>query len=207
MTNYAIVGVGGYIAPRHVEAVYNTGGKVLFAYDPNDSVGFLDKYDKDIMFYTNDAMFKTMLKENLDKIDYLIVCSPNNTHYAWCEFALTNGIDVICEKPLSININDIMKLNQIERNTTKKVYPILQLRIHPEVLRMKEFVQNLKDNDQKVNVDITYHTPRGKWYYASWNNNKKLSGGLAMNIGVHFFDLIEHVIGEVDDFKIHTIDD
>ncbi len=197
MKKFAIIGVGGYIAPRHLKAIKDTGNEVTVALDKNDSVGIIDSYFPDAKFFTEFERFDRYvekIKKDNDHIDYVSVCSPNYLHDAHIRFALRVGADVICEKPIVLNPWNIDSLSNIEQETGRKISPILQLRHHPSIIDLKNKI-DLKRN-KKYNVKIKYIAPRGKWYDISWKGNIQKSGGIATNIGVHFFDLVTWVFGK-----------
>lgn len=207
--NFAIIGVGGYIAPRHLQAIRDTGNQLLAAVDPKDSVGILDKYSFDVKFFTEIERFDRHLEKlrrgaESERIHFVSVCSPNYLHDAHCRLALRVGADVICEKPLVINPWNFDALQELENETKHCVYTILQLRVHPELIKLKEFLQ---DSNTKHNVELTYITSRGPWYHVSWKGQQEKSGGVATNIGVHFFDLLLWLFGSVQGIKVYHSDD
>lgn len=194
---FALIGVAGFVAQRHVEAIYNTGNELVAALDPHDSVGYLDKYFPKCAFFTEVERFDRyleMLRYKGTGVDYIGVCSPNYLHDAHCRLAMRVGADVICEKPVVINSWNIDQLVEIEKRTEKKVNVVLQLRLYPELIRLKEKFKNI---DEIHNVKINYVTPRGLWYHESWKGNEEKSGGLVVNIGVHLFDLVIWLFGDV----------
>jgi UDP-N-acetyl-2-amino-2-deoxyglucuronate dehydrogenase len=191
---FGIVGVGGYVAPKHLKAIKETGNKLIAACDVNDSVGILDSYFPECEFFTRHGPFFDYLEEN--KANYLSVCSPNNFHYLHCSMALERNINVICEKPLVVNNEHLALLKEAEKKSKKEVNVILQLRVCPEVIDIKNRMLNGKHE-----VEIRYITPRGPWYLQSWKGDKRQSGGLMMNIGIHFFDLLLWLFGDVKYFK------
>lgn len=190
MHKFAIIGVAGFVAPKHLQAIKNIGGDLLAAFDIADSVGILDSYFPNCQFFTTLDDFKNYL--NTIKIDFLVVCSPNYMHETHCRFGLENGLDVICEKPLCLNLATLRTLQEVEQQTSKKIYTILQLRLHDEIKRLKATIQN----DTFYEGDLVYYTPRGNWYYKSWKGIEEKSGGIATNIGVHFFDMLCWFFGE-----------
>ncbi|MGZ3691937.1 MAG: Gfo/Idh/MocA family oxidoreductase, partial [Pseudobdellovibrio sp.] len=199
---FAIIGVGGYIAPRHLEAIKELGGTLVAAYDKNDSVGVMDRYFPDCHFYTDFERFESYLSQN--KVDFISICTPNHMHQSHIEFALRHGADAICEKPLvlySKNIDDLMAL---ERATAKRVYTVLQLRVHDAILALKEKVQKeQKDRaGKKYEINLDYMTSRGQWYHESWKGDVRKSGGLSTNIGVHFFDMLTWIFGSATEIKM-----
>jgi UDP-N-acetyl-2-amino-2-deoxyglucuronate dehydrogenase len=207
MTKYALIGAAGYIAPRHMEAIKATGGNLVAAYDPNDSVGIIDSYFPESDFFTEFERFD----RHIDKrrranggraVDYVSICSPNYLHDAHMRFALRSGADAICEKPLVLNPWNIDGLQEIERDTGRKVNTILQLRLHPAIIALREKVK-AEPKDRKHDVDLTYITSRGHWYQQSWKGDSSKSGGIATNIGVHFFDMLHFVYGAPQANKVH----
>lgn len=203
--NFALIGAAGYIAPRHLQAIQACGGNLVAALDPNDSVGILDSYFPQAAFFTEYERFDRhleKLRRNGQPLDYVSVCSPNYLHDAHCRFGLRLGADVICEKPLVLNPWNVDALAEIEAETGKRIYNILQLRLHPSVLALREKVLN-GPQDKIYEVDLTYLTARGNWYYASWKGTEAKSGGIAANIGVHFFDMLLWIFGEVKSCTVH----
>jgi len=203
--NFALIGAAGYIAPRHMKAIKDTGNNLLAALDPSDSVGIIDSYFPDTFFFTEFERFdrhieKLKYDENIN-LDYVSICSPNYLHDAHMRFALRSGADAICEKPLVLNLRNIDKLQRVEENTGKKIYNILQLRLHPSIIALKEKI--LKENkDTKYEVKLNYITSRGNWYNSSWKGDESKSGGVATNIGVHFFDMLNWLFGDVQIIKV-----
>ena len=205
MKNFAIAGVGGYIAPRHLLAIKETGNQLLVAVDPHDSVGILDRYFPKASFFTEFERFDRHLEmlrrgnpEN--KINYMTICSPNYLHDAHIRLALRIGANVICEKPLVINPWNLDALQRLEEESSCKINSVLQLRLHPSIIELKN---KLKNPDHKVNVVLTYITPRGKWYDYSWKGINEKSGGITTNIGIHFFDLLIWLFGKVQVNEVH----
>lgn len=193
--NFAIIGVAGYIAPRHLAAIKQVGGNLVCAYDPHDSVGILDSYFPNADFFTEFERFDRHIDKIKRKgiyIDYLVVCSPNYLHDSHCRYGLRSGMDVICEKPLVLNTWNAQSLIKMEEETGKKVNTILQLRLHPTIINLKHQIES---RHEKVFCELTYVTPRGKWYNASWKGDEKKSGGIATNIGIHFFDTLSWIFG------------
>jgi len=209
MANFAFLGVGGYIAPRHFEAINATGNRTVLAHDPNDSVGILDRYTQDVEFYTDFARFESRWKDfkGTDKeIQWLSICSPNYLHAPQMKFGLSNGADVICEKPLVLETREIADLQEYEAKYGKKVNTILQLRVHDALIALKKSVESEKKSG-KYEIELTYLTSRGPWYHESWKGDSKKSGGLATNIGVHFFDMLTWIFGRVETLELHHKDD
>lgn len=208
--NFAIIGVGGYIAPRHLKAVRDTGNNLIVAADPKDSVGILDQFGYDVSFFTEIERFDRHLEKlrrgpEEDRVHYISVCSPNYLHDAHCRLAMRVGADVICEKPLVINPWNLDSLEEIEAETGRKVNTILQLRVHPELLKLKQALQNDASGKQ-YDVMLTYITSRGIWYQVSWKGQEEKSGGVATNIGIHFFDLLLWLFGPAGDVKLYHAD-
>jgi UDP-N-acetyl-2-amino-2-deoxyglucuronate dehydrogenase len=203
MTTYALIGASGYIAPRHMKAIRDTGGDRVVAYDPNDSVGILDSHFPDAHFFTEFERFDRhvdKLRRRGERLDYVSIASPNYLHDAHCRFALRSGADVICEKPLVLNPWNIDGLAEIERDMGKRIYSILQLRLHPAIIALRDKFRN---STKKHTVELTYCTSRGRWYHASWKGDDSKSGGVATNIGVHFFDMLSFVFGKVQNNVAH----
>jgi UDP-N-acetyl-2-amino-2-deoxyglucuronate dehydrogenase len=203
MTTYALIGASGYIAPRHMKAIRDTGGDLVVAYDPNDSVGILDSHFPDAHFFTEFERFDRhvdKLRRRGERLDYVSIASPNYLHDAHCRFALRSGADVICEKPLVLNPWNIDGLAEIERDMGKRIYSILQLRLHPAIIALRDKFRN---STKKHTVELTYCTSRGRWYHASWKGDDSKSGGVATNIGVHFFDVLSFVFGKVQNNVAH----
>jgi UDP-N-acetyl-2-amino-2-deoxyglucuronate dehydrogenase len=199
MKNFVLVGAGGYIAPRHMKAIKDTNNNLLAALDKHDSVGILDSYFPNADFFTEFERFDRhieKLKRQGIHTDYVSVCSPNYLHDAHIRFGLRIGADVICEKPLVLNPWNLEALMEIEGETKQKVYTILQLRLHPAVIALRERIRN-GPADKKYNIQLTYITSRGHWYHTSWKGDIQKSGGIATNIGVHFFDMLLWIFGDV----------
>ncbi len=206
--NFAVIGVGGYIAPRHLRAIRDTGNRLVAAVDPKDSVGVLDQYSFDVKFFTEIERFDRHLEKlrrgpEADHVHYVSVCSPNYLHDAHCRLGLRVGADVICEKPLVINPWNFDALEELEAETKHRIYTILQLRVHPELISLK---QTLQEQGSQHDVDLTYITSRGPWYQVSWKGREDKSGGVATNIGVHFFDLLLWLFGSVNGIKVYHSD-
>lgn len=199
MSNFAITGVAGYIAPRHLEAIHETGNQLVAALDPHDSVGILDKYFPQCRFFSEPERFDRhleKLKKTYSQVNYVTICSPNYLHDAHCRLALRVGADAICEKPLVINPWNLNQLKELEEEYKKRVYVVLQLRLDKNLQEIKTKITN----QHKVN--IKYITPRGKWYLSSWKGNEQKSGGLITNIGIHLFDIMIWLFGSYEAFKI-----
>ena len=204
MKNFALIGVAGYIAPRHLKAIKDTGNNLIAALDPFDSVGILDSYFPKADFFTEFERFDRhveKLKRQNVKLDYLSVCSPNYLHDAHIRFGLRHGADVICEKPLVLNPWNVEALAEIERETGQRVFTILQLRYHPSVLALKLMVSE-SSKQERFDVNLNYITARGNWYHFSWKGDLAKSGGIATNIGIHFFDMLIWIFGDVLENKV-----
>ncbi|HWB62266.1 MAG TPA: Gfo/Idh/MocA family oxidoreductase [Chitinophagales bacterium] len=205
MRNFALIGVAGYIAPRHLKAIKDTGNMLLAAYDPFDSVGVMDSYFPDTSFFVEFERFDRhadKLKRQGIDINYVSVCSPNYLHDSHIRFGLRVGADVICEKPLVLSPRNAEALIELENETGKKINNILQLRLHPNVIKLKEKIDN-GPKDKMYDFDLTYITSRGNWYYTSWKGDENKSGGIATNIGIHFFDMLHWLFGEVKSNVVH----
>lgn len=205
MKNFGIIGVGGYIAPRHLKAIKETGNNLIVALDKNDSVGIMDSYFPQCSFYTEYERFDRFvekIKHTEDKLDFVTVCTPNYLHDSHIRFGLRAGADVICEKPLVLNPWNIDALQKMEEQTGRKVYNILQLRLHPAIIEWKNMVDN-GPKDKVYDVDLTYITSRGLWYYTSWKGDSSKSGGVATNIGVHFYDMLSWIFGNIQENIVH----
>lgn len=207
LKNFAITGVAGYIAPRHLKAIKETGNRLLAATDPNDSVGILDQYCYETRFFKEFERFDRYLeklrrKTEEERTHYVSICSPNYLHDAHIRLALRIGADAICEKPLVINPWNIDPLIELEQEYGKKIYTILQLRVHPALVALKEKISS-EQKQGKYEVNLTYITSRGSWYLNSWKGDLSRSGGLATNIGIHFFDLLIWLFGEVKGAEVH----
>lgn len=204
---FALIGAAGYIAPRHMKAIKDVKGDLSVAYDPNDSVGIIDSHFPQAHFFTEFERFDRhmdKLKRKGQPVDYVAICSPNYLHDAHCRFALRAGADAICEKPLVLNPWNIDGLAEIERDTGRKISTILQLRLHPAILELRKLYGN---SDKRHKVELTYCTSRGRWYHASWKGEDAKSGGVATNIGVHFFDMLSFVFGPVSRSEAHLRND
>ncbi len=202
--NFAIIGVGGYIAPRHLEAVKDLGHNMVAAYDHNDSVGIMDRYFPDCHFYTDFERFEAFvdsLKGTAQQIDYVSICTPNYMHASHIKFALSHGAHVICEKPLVLHEKEIDDLRAYEDKYGKKVYTVLQLRVHEAILALKKKIDS--ENKDLYKVSLDYMTSRGQWYHESWKGDVKKSGGLSTNIGVHFFDMLTWIFGDATEIVVH----
>jgi UDP-N-acetyl-2-amino-2-deoxyglucuronate dehydrogenase len=210
LKNFVLIGAGGYIAPRHMKAIKDTGNDLLAALDKHDSVGILDAYFPEADFFTEFERFDRhceKLRRSNIPINYVSVCSPNYLHDAHVRFGLRIGADVICEKPVVLNPWNVDALMEIEKETGRKVYTILQLRLHPAIIALREKILNGPPG-KKYEVDLKYITSRGKWYHSSWKGDIHKSGGIATNIGIHFFDMLLWIFGDVKDSIVgeHTAD-
>ncbi len=198
MKRFAIIGAAGFVAERHIRAIKETGNEVVAAMDPFDVMGRMDSYFPEAEFFTSEdeleAFFAKCQKEN-NPVDFVSICSPNFLHFKHIELALKNGCNVICEKPLVIQAADLDKIETLEAETGKKVYTVLQLRYHPAILQLKKEVDSNTSGSYSVN--LTYITSRGKWYAKSWKGDPAKSGGVAANIGIHFFDMLSWIFGNV----------
>lgn len=206
MKNFAIIGVGGYIAPRHLRAIKDTGNNLVAAYDVFDSVGIIDSYFPDAAFFTQQELFDrhvSKIKGKSKNIDIVSVCTPNYLHDAHIRYGLRIGANVISEKPLVLNPWNVDALKDIEKETGGRVNNILQLRLHESIIALKDKVDN-GAKDKIYDVDLTYITSRGNWYYSSWKGDERKSGGVATNIGVHFYDMLQWIFGAVKKNVVHV---
>ena len=206
--NFALIGAAGYIAPRHMQAIRDTGNELVAALDKNDSVGIIDSFFPQAHYFTEFERFDRYVdkcRRNANAIDYISICSPNYLHDSHIRFGLRSGADVICEKPLVLNPWNIDAISVIEKETGKKLNNILQLRLHPSIIALKKKVQDeLAKNPNKVyDIDLTYLTSRGRWYFVSWKGDLSKSGGIASNIGVHFYDMLTWIFGPVENNISH----
>ena len=207
MANFILIGAAGYIAPRHLKAIADTGNNLVAAYDHFDSVGRLDSSFPDCFFFTEQELFDrfcTKRQQTSDPIQWLSICSPNYTHDAFIRYGLRLGTNVICEKPVVLNPHNIDNLMEVEQQTGHQAYTILQLRLHDRIAALKRKVEE-GPKDKVYDVDLTYITSRGKWYYASWKGDVHKSGGVATNIGVHFYDMLQWVFGPVQKNIVHVM--
>ena len=207
MKNFALIGAAGYIAPRHMKAIKATGNNLIAAFDKGDSVGIIDSYFPDTDFFVEferfDRHIEKLKYETDTYLDFVSICSPNYLHDAHIRFALRSGADAICEKPLVLNPWNVDKLQHVEEKTGKRIYNVLQLRVHPSIIALREKVKQAK-KDTKFEVDLTYLTSRGHWYQTSWKGNAEKSGGIATNIGVHFYDMLSWIFGDVQENIVHV---
>jgi UDP-N-acetyl-2-amino-2-deoxyglucuronate dehydrogenase len=201
---FALIGAAGYVAPRHMRAITDVGGDLIAAFDPADSVGQIDSYFPDARFFVEFERFDRYidkLRRRGETTDFVSICSPNYLHDAHVRFALRSDADAICEKPLALNPWNIDGLAEIEQSTGRKVNTILQLRLHPSIIALKEKIA--ASGDRMHEVDLTYITSRGRWYYVSWKGDEHKSGGIATNIGVHFYDMLTFVFGPLKQNHVH----
>lgn len=207
MKNFALIGASGYIAPRHMRAIKDTRNNLVAAFDPYDGIGIMDSFFAECDFFTEYERFDNFIDKfkQTQKLDYISIATPNYLHDSHIRLALKNGSDAICEKPLVLDTKTLDELKVIEKQTNKKVNTILQLRLHPSILSLKEKIsKELEKNPNKVyDIDLTYLTSRGKWYFESWKGNEAKSGGIASNIGIHFFDMLCWIFGEVKENIVH----
>lgn len=207
--NFALIGAAGYIAPRHLKAIKETGNTLVVAMDINDSVGIMDSHFPDAEFFTEFEQFEAFVDDQMlqgNKLDYVAICSPNYLHSPHIKYALKNGIDVICEKPLVLTSKDLDMLIQYENQFNAKVNSILQLRLHPSIIELQQKVKNAPAG-HVFDVELTYMTSRGKWYLKSWKGVDDKSGGVATNIGVHFYDMLHFIFGKVLKNEVHYRDE
>ncbi len=209
MKKFALIGIGGYIAPRHLKAIKDTGNILVAALDKNDSVGILDSYFPDADFFTEFERFDRhleKLRRKGEKVDYVSICSPNYLHDAHVRFALRIGADAICEKPLVLNPWNVTALDEIAKETDCKINTILQLRLHSAIKELKSKIDN-EPADKIHDIDLTYITSRGHWYMVSWKGDVHKSGGITNNIGIHFFDMLIWIFGAVQQNVVHMYED
>ncbi len=204
--NFALIGAAGYIAPRHMKAIKDTGNQLLAALDPYDGMGIMDSHFPEADFFTEPERFdrhldKLRRKNEGKQIDYVSICSPNYLHDAHIRLALRNDSHAICEKPIVLNPWNVDALQEIEKESGKRIYTILQLRHHPSIIQLKHTVDE-GPKEKIYNIDLSYFTSRGKWYFISWKGDSQKSGGVATNIGVHFFDMLGWIFGKVVDLHV-----
>jgi len=205
MKNFILIGAAGYIAPRHLKAIKDTGNNLIAALDPYDGVGIMDSYYPNADFFTEFERFDRhvdKLHRKGTNVDYVSICSPNFLHDSHIRFGLRTGADVICEKPIVLNPWNVEALKQLENETGKNIYNILQLRLHPSVIELKNKIAS-GDPNKIYDVDLSYITSRGHWYYTSWKGDVTKSGGVATNIGVHFFDMLTWIFGDIKENEVH----
>ena len=202
--NFGLIGAAGYIAPRHMKAIKETGNNISVAYDISDSVGILDTFFPDCDFVTNEKDFLKFLlkkgKNNNSVLDFISIVSPNHLHKYHIEMALRLGSNAICEKPLVLSLKNLESLIEFQKSTGFLVFSILQLRLHPKIIQFKKDFSYLS---KKIDVNLTYITSRGKWYHKSWKGKLEKSGGIAANIGGHFFDMLGYLFGDFKDLQVH----
>jgi len=208
--NFALTGAAGYIAPRHLKAIKDTGNRLVAAVDPHDAVGILDRYSFDVRFFTEIERFDRHLEKlrrgpEAQRVEYVSICSPNYLHDAHIRLALRVGADAVCEKPLVINPWNLDALQELEQETGRRVHTVLQLRLHPPLRALRERVQNERPA-RPHEVCLTYITARGPWYDTSWKGSEERSGGIVTNIGIHFFDLLLWLFGDVVACEVHARD-
>ena len=209
MKKFIIFGVAGYIAPRHLTAIKQTNNELLAAYDVSDSVGILDSYFPDTDFFTTFEGFSDFVDLNINngiKIDFASICTPNHLHFDQIKWCLAKGISVICEKPLVLNTKELKQLKELEMESSASVFSILQLRLHPSIQKLEKKISKIKSK-RKIDVSLKYITSRGKWYHKSWKGDDDKSGGIATNIGVHFFDMLNYIFGDFEKLIIDYKDD
>jgi len=205
MKKFGLIGAAGFIAPRHMKAIKDTGNEIVAALDKFDSVGILDSYFPNADFFTEFERFdRHIQKQKLcgKPLDYVSVCSPNYLHDSHIRFGLRNNADVICEKPLVLNPWNIDSLLEVEKETGKNIFNIFQLRLHPSIIALKTKIEN-GPKDKTYEVDLAYITSRGNWYFTSWKGDEQKSGGIATNIGVHFYDMLSWIFGDLKSNIVH----
>lgn len=205
---FALIGAAGYIAPRHMKAIKETGNNLITSLDKHDVMGIIDSYFPSADFFTEPERFDRHLDKLRrgveNKIDYVSICTPNYLHDAHIRLALRNNADAICEKPLVLNPWNVDALEEIEKESGKKINTILQLRLHPAIVGLKKRIEN-GPKDKIYDIDLTYITSRGKWYFISWKGDHAKSGGIATNIGIHFFDMLSWIFGDVESNTVNVI--
>ena len=208
MKRFALIGAAGYVAPRHMKAIKETDNELVAALDPNDSVGIIDSYFPKADFFTEFERFDRHIDKQRRKgkrVDYISICSPNYLHDAHIRFALRNDANAICEKPLVLNPWNIDGLEEIEAENGTQVYNILQLRLHPALIALKQQVNEQKQG-KKYEIDLTYITSRGHWYFTSWKGDLDKSGGIPTNIGIHFYDMLIWIFGKIQENDVHLLE-
>lgn len=202
--NFALIGAGGYIAPRHIEAIRALGHNLVAAVDANDSVGILDRYFPDVRFFTDFERFESFLEKRASvgqaKIDYVSICSPNYLHASHIKAAFRLGANAICEKPLVLTVKELDELAAAEKRFDRRLYTVLQLRVHDAIIDLKKKVE--ASGKSMHEIDLQYFTSRGNWYHESWKGEVKKSGGLSTNIGVHFFDMLTWIFGSAQSMTL-----
>lgn len=205
MKNFALIGAAGYIAPRHLQAIKDTNNDLIAALDKFDSVGIMDSYFPNADFFIEFERFDRhieKLKRNGTHLDYVSICTPNYLHDSHIRMALRRDADAICEKPLVLNPWNIDALEDIQKESGRNIYTILQLRLHPSILELKKQI-DASDRNEKFEIDLTYITSRGGWYHVSWKGEERKSGGVATNIGIHFYDMLSWIFGDVKESQVH----
>src|SRR3989442_5733990 len=208
MRNFALTGVAGFVAPRHLQAIKDTGNRLVAAVDPHDNVGVLDRYSFDVRFFTEIERFDRHLEKlrrgpDASRVHFVSICSPNHLHDAHIRLALRVGAHAICEKPLVINPWNLDALEELEQETGRRVNTVLQLRLHPDLIALRERLRQER-SVARHDVCLTYITARGRWYDVSWKGSEERSGGIVTNIGIHFFDLLLWLFGAVVDVTVHV---
>jgi UDP-N-acetyl-2-amino-2-deoxyglucuronate dehydrogenase len=209
MKNFALIGAAGFIAPRHMQAIQATGNRLVATLDPSDSVGIIDSFFPDSAYFSEFERFDRQIDKlrrtgGSEKVDYVSICSPNYLHDSHVRFALRSDTNVVCEKPLVLNPWNIDGLVEAEANAGRTVNTILQLRVHPDIVALRERIQAEAPGAPKHEVELTYITARGRWYLYSWKGDEKKSGGIATNIGVHLFDMLHYIFGGLQDNRVHV---
>ena len=211
--NFVLIGASGYIAPRHMEAIKKTGNNLIAAYDPYDGIGIMDSFFPECNFFTEFERFDRFIDKwkriGKNKLDYVSICSPNYLHDAHVRFALKNNATAICEKPIVLNTWNLDQLIEVEKETNAKVFTILQLRLHETILKFKSEIDSIiKINKDKIfDIELEYITSRGNWYHQSWKGDRTKSGGISTNIGIHFFDMLTWIFGDVREISLSTKND
>lgn len=207
--NFALIGAAGYIAPRHMKAIKETGNQLVAALDPFDSVGIIDRFFPQADFFIESERFDRHLdklrRSGKSHVDFVSICSPNYLHDAHIRLALRNEANAICEKPLILNPWNLEGLEEIEKETNKKIFNILQLRQHPAIVELKNRFDSLP-NDKIYDIRLTYIAPRGRWYFYSWKGDIYKSGGVVTNIGIHFFDMLSWIFGDSVNSTVHLLE-
>lgn len=206
MKYFSLLGAAGYIAPRHMKAIRDVGGELSSAYDPVDNVGVIDSYFPNCDFHNNFEQYLQAFADAQEmglEPDYVSICSPNHFHRPHIAFALRNEVNAICEKPLVLSEEDLDYLEALERKSNAKINTILQLRLHPEIVKLKKRI-SLDNRASKYEVDLSYFTSRGPWYKRSWKSEDIKSGGIVSNIGIHFFDMLIYLFGDMQSLEVHS---
>ena len=203
---FALMGVAGFVAPRHLEAIASNNGELLAAMDPSDSVGILDRYFPHAKFFVSFERFERFIykqRATENPVEFMSICTPNHLHDTHCRFSLNNGANAICEKPLVLMPSNLERLREAEQETGKRIFCILQLRLHSKIIALREMVQ--QDQNKRYQVSLEYITSRGPWYDISWKGDESKSGGVLFNIGIHLFDMLLHVFGPTAGFKLDRL--